>query len=297
MLLWKIAQAVLNGLLSGGVYALIGVGISIIFGVMKMVNFAAGAYLVWGMYFTYFWHKWTGLNAYLLIPLVVLSMIAFGYVTFKLTIRRVVKTGGTSYILLTVGLSFFLQNLAETVFGTNPLTVDSSIKTASILVGTIANLPVIIGVPRLIAFGVMLVLVALVYLLLNKTMMGRAMRATAEKPEVATMLGINTQRTYAFAFVLGVTLAALSGLIVTPLYYVQATVGNTFRIAPLMAVVMGGMGSIQGALVGGILVGIVEQVVATLISADLGTAGICILFLIILYVMPHGLFGKGERAA
>lgn len=297
MELWKIAQAVLNGLLSGGVYALIGVGITIIFGVMKMVNFAAGAYLVWGMYFTYLWHRSTGLSAYALIPLVVLSMIVFGYVTFKATIRQVIKTGGTSFILITVGLSFFLQNLAETVFGTNPLSVDSSIKTASILVGKIAGLPVVLGVPRLIAFGVMLALVLGVNFLLNKTMMGRAMRATAEKPEVAMMLGINTERTYTFAFVLGVTLAALSGLIVTPLYYVQATVGNTFRIAPLMAVVMGGMGSITGALLGGMLVGVVEQLVATLVSADLGTAGICVLFLIILYVMPHGLFGKGERAA
>jgi len=297
MVVWKIAQSVLNGLLSGGVYALIGVGITIIFGVMKMVNFAAGAYLVWGMYFTYLWHKWTWLSAYALIPLVVLSMILFGYITFKGTIRRVIKTGGTSFILITVGLSFFLQNLAETVFGTNPLSVDSSIKTSSFLLGKIGGLPVIVGIPRLIAFLVMLVLVLGVNFLLTRTMMGRAMRATAEKPEVATMLGINTNKTYTFAFVLGVTLAALSGLIVTPLYYVQATVGNTFRIAPLMVVVLGGMGSIKGALVGGMLVGVVEQLVATFISADLGTAGICILFLIILYVMPYGIFGKGERAA
>jgi len=297
MVLWKMAQAALNGVLSGGVYALIGVGITIIFGVMKMVNFAAGAYLVWGMYFTYLWHKWTGLSSYAVIPLVILSMIAFGYVTFKTTIRQVIKTGGTSFILITVGMAFFLQNLAETIFGTSPLTVASTLKTASILVGRIAGLPVIMGTPRLIAFGVMLLLVLGVHLLLNKTMTGRAMRATAEKSEVAKMLGINTEKMYTFAFVLGVTLAALSGLIITPLYYVQATVGNTFRIAPLMVVVLGGMGSIKGALVGGMLVGVVEQMVATFISADLGTAGICILFLIVLYVMPHGIFGKGERAA
>lgn len=297
MLLYRLTQAVLNGLLSGGVYALIGVGITIIFGVMKMVNFAAGAYLVWGMYFTYLFHRLTGLSAYALIPLVVLSMIIFGFVTFKLSINKVLKVGGTSFILITVGLSFFLQNLAETIFGTQPLTVESSIKQASFTIGKISNLPIIVGVPRLIAFCIMLVLVVGVYILLNRTILGRSMRAVAEKPEVATMLGINAQRTYTLAFILGVTFAGLSGCIITPLYYVQANVGNIFRTAPLMVVVMGGMGNIKGALVAGMMVGVVEQLVATLISADIGAVGICLLFLIILYIRPYGLFGKGERAA
>ena len=224
-------------------------------------------------------------------------MIVFGYVTFKLSINKVIKIGGTSFILITVGLSFFLQNLAETIFGTQPLTVASSIKQASFRVGSIANLPIVVGLPRLIAFGVMLVLVIGVYILLNRTILGRAMRATSEKPEVATMLGINTQRTYTVAFILGVTFAGLSGCIITPLYYVQANVGDIFRTAPLMVVVMGGMGDIKGALVAGLLAGIVEQIVATLVSADLGAVGICLLFLFILYIKPYGLFGKGERAA
>lgn len=289
---WVVIQALINGLLSGGVYSLVAVGITIIFGVMKMVNFAAGAYLVWGMYFTWLWFKITGLSAYALIPLVIASMIIFGFVSFKSTIRQVIGTGDTSLILITVGLSFFLQNLAETLFGTSPLTVASDIKLTALRIGKFT-----IGYPRFIALGVMLILVMGVHFLLNKTLIGRSMRATAEKPEVAKMLGVNTKRVYTFSFVLGVTLAGLSGLLVTPLYYVTATVGETFRIAPLMVVVLGGMGSVKGALVGGILVGIVEQLVSTLISADLGTAGICILFLIVLYLRPHGLFGKGERTA
>ena len=289
---WVVFQSLINGLLSGGVYSLVAVGITIIFGVMKMVNFAAGAYLVWGMYFTWLWHTVTGMSSYALIPFVLASMIVFGLITFKSTIRQVINTGDTSLILITVGLSFFLQNLAETIFGTSPLTVQSKIKLASLKLGKFT-----LGYPRLIAFGVMLILVLAVHVLLNKTLIGRSMRATAEKPEVAKMLGVNTDRVYTFSFILGVTLAGLSGLLVTPLYYVSATVGNTFRIAPLMVVVLGGMGSIKGALIGGMLVGIVEQLVSTLISADLGTAGICILFLVVLYLRPRGLFGKGERAA
>lgn len=296
MMTWMLIQSLINGLLSGGVYALIGVGITIIFGVMKMVNFAAGAYLVWGMYFTYLWQSATGWSPYALIPLVVVTMLAFGWITFKLTIRQVLKEGGTSFILITVGLSFFLQNLAETIFGTSPLTVSSAIKQKA-LQFTLGSHMYTLGYPRLIAFGAMLVLVLGVYVLLNRTLIGRAMRATAEKPEVAKMLGVHTERTYTFAFVLGVTLAAISGVLITPMYYVQATVGNTFRIAPLMVVVLGGMGSIEGALIGGMLVGIVEQLVATFISADLGTLGISLLFLMMIYLKPRGLFGKGERAA
>ena len=289
---WIIIQSVINGLLSGGIYALVAVGITIIFGVMKIVNFAAGAYLVWGMYFTWLLQTYTNLSVYLLVPLVVVCMVIFGYITFKLSVRRVLGTGFTPLILITVGLSFFLQNLAETIFGTSPKTVESSIKLASIRIGDYT-----LGLPRLIAFGAMLLLVFGVNILLNKTLLGRAMRATAEKPEVAQMLGINTERTFTIAFVLGVTFSGLSGLLITPLYYVSAVVGNTFRIAPLIVVVLGGMGSIKGALIGGLLVGVVEQLVSTLISADLSIASISILFLILVYAMPYGFFGKGERAA
>lgn len=289
---WVIGQSLINGLLTGGVYALIGVGITIIFGVMKIVNFAAGSYLVWGMYFTWLCYNFTGLNTYLLIPFVILCMIIFAYVSFKLTIRPILKTGGTAFILVTVGLSFFLQNLAEAIFGSTPRTVPSAIKSSSVMLGNFS-----IGIPRLIALAAMLILVFAVNALLNKTLLGRAMRATSEKPEVAKMLGVDTEKTYTIAFILGVVFAGLAGLLITPLYYVTPTAGVIFRTAPLMVVVLGGMGSIKGALVGGILVGVIEALVGGLISPDLGPVGICILFLIVLYVKPKGLFGKGERTA
>jgi branched-chain amino acid transport system permease protein len=291
---WVLGQSIINGFLLGGVYSLVGVGITIIFGVMKMVNFAAGSYLVWGMYFTYFWQHTLGgeVSPYLLSPLVILSMIVFGFVSFKLTIRRVLNSGDTSFILITVGLMFFLQNLAETFLGTTPLTVNSSLKLLSFQAGGFT-----FGYPRLIAFGVMLLLVLLVNILLNQTLLGRAMRATSEKPEVAKMLGVNTERTYTIAFIMGVTLAALAGLLVTPLYYVSVSASTAFRIAPLMVIVLGGMGSIKGSLIGGMLVGVVEACVSTLIDTQLSTAGICILFLIVIYLKPRGLFGKKERTA
>lgn len=289
---WVIIQSIINGILMGGVYSLIGVGITIIFGVMKMVNFAAGSYLVWGMYFTYLGHQIFGWNCYLLIPFVVVCMALFALVTFWLSIKKVINIGGTSFILITVGLSYFLQNLCEMLFGTTPKTVPSAINTSSIMIGRFA-----IGLPRLIAFLAMVVLVFLVNMLLTKTNLGRAMRATSEKPEVAKMLGINTDRTYTIAFIIGVVFAGLSGLLLTPLYYVTPTVGSIFRTSALMVCVMGGLGNIKGALVAGIIAGIVEAFVGTVISPDLGVVGVCVLFLLVLYFKPQGILGKGERRA
>lgn len=289
---WLLSQTIINGLLLGGVYSLIGVGITLVFGVMKIVNFAAGAYLVWGMYFTFFWHSITGWEAYALIPLVVISMIIFGYITFKLTIRQVLGSDFTTFILITVGLSFFLQNLSEVVFGTAPLNVASSINQSSLRIGSF-----MISYPRLIAFGAMLVIVIGIGILLSKTILGRAMRATAENAEVSQMLGINTEKTFTIAFLIGITLAGVAGLLVSPLFFVSANVAETFRLAPLVAVVLGGLGNIKGALIGGMLVGIIEGLVSTFISADIGVAAICILFLVVVYLFPLGLFGKGARKA
>ena len=313
---WIVGQSIINGLLSGGVYSLVGVGITIIFGVMKMVNFAAGAYLVWGMYFTFFWQQALGgtVSPYVLIPLVVLSMIIFGYISFKLTVRRVLGISDTSYILITIGLMFFLQNLAETFFGTRPLTVfvPETYKNASVSVQELLRMIIpplgysqamaeshigalVFGYPRLIAFGVMVILVLGISLLLNKTLLGRAMRATSENSEVAKMLGVDTERVFTFSFILGVTLAAVAGLLVTPLFFVGVSASLAFRTAPLMVIVLGGMGSIKGSFFGGLLVGVVEALVTTLIDAQLSVASISVLFLIVIYLRPQGLFGKRMR--
>ncbi|GHV26356.1 branched-chain amino acid ABC transporter permease [Spirochaetia bacterium] len=315
---WMVGQAIINGFLTGGMYALVGVGMTIIFGVMKMVNFAAGSYLVWGMYFTYFWQFVLGgtVSPYLLIPLVVLSMVVFGYASFKLTIRKVLNTSDTSYILITIGLMYFLQNMAETFVGTRPLTVyvtntfkNGSFTVRDMLVKILPSLAenqalvdsplglLNFGYSRLIAFGAMVVLVLGVNVLLNKTLLGRAMRATSENSEVAKMLGVDTERTYTIAFIMGVALAALAGLLVTPLYYVSVSASLAFRTAPMMVIVLGGLGSIKGSFFGGILAGVVESLVTTLIDTQLSVASICILFLLVVYLRPQGLFGKKMRTA
>ncbi|GFI08941.1 MAG: branched-chain amino acid ABC transporter permease [Lachnospiraceae bacterium] len=289
---WVFFQSLISGILAGGVYALFGVGITIIFGVMKMVDFSACTQLVWGMYFTWIFYSVTGLNCYLAIPFVVVCMGMLAWVVFKLIVRPLLGSDDTSFILVTLGLSYFLQNFAEFVFSADPKSVPSSIKTASFFIGEYS-----IGLPRLIAFFVMVLLVFAVYMLLNKTTLGRAMRATAEKPEVAQMLGINTSKTFTIAFMIGVIFAGVSGLLITPLYYVTPTAGSMFRTTAYIAVIIGGLGDIKGALVGGITVGVIEALVTGMISNDLGPVGVGLALLLVLYLRPQGFFGKGERRA
>ena len=291
-MVWTFFQSLISGILNGGVYALFGVGITIIFGVMKMVDFSACAQLVWGMYFTLLFYNWTGLNCYWAIPFVVACMGAMAWVIFKLIVRPLLGSDDTSFILVTLGLSYFLQNLAEFVFGPDPKSVPSKIKTASIFIGDYS-----ISEPRLIAFLFMIGLVILVYFLLNKTTLGKAMRATSEKPDVAQMLGVNTKRTFAIAFMIGVIFAGLSGLLITPIYYVQPTSGNMFRTTAYIAVIIGGLGEIKGALVGGLTIGVIEGLVTGMISNDLGPVGVAIALLRVLYLRPQGFFGKGARQA
>lgn len=291
-MLWTFIQSLISGVLNGGVYALFGVGITIIFGVMKMVDFSACSQLVWGMYFTYIFYSATGLNCYWGIPFVVIGMGAMAFVIFRLIVRPLLGSDDTAFILVTLGLSYFLTNFAEFVFGPNPKTIPSSIKTASLFVGDYS-----ISLPRVIAFAFMVLLVIGVYFLLNRTMLGKAMRATAEKPDVAQMLGINTRKTFAIAFMIGVIFAGLSGLLITPIYYVQPTSGNMFRTTAYIAVIIGGLGDIKGALAGGMLVGIIEGLVTGMISNVLGPVGLAIVLLAVLYLRPQGFFGKGARQA
>lgn len=289
-MLWLFVQSLINGVLSGGVYALVAVGITVIFGVMKMINFASGEYVMIGCYFTYLFYELTGWQNYFLIPFVAVAMAVFSWICFNLVIRPVLGRGGTSFILVTVGLSFFLMNLIEFIFGPTQREVVSGLKTSSIRLGLFT-----IGWPRLLALIIAVLLVIVVNILLNKTLLGRAMRATSEKSDVAQMLGINVKRTYTIAFMIGVILAGVAGCIITPLYYVYPQVGNLYKTTALMAVVLGGMGNVKGAFVGGILVGLAESLVASLVAPDLGPMGIFVLFLIVLYIKPQGLFAKRER--
>lgn len=285
-------QPLMNGILAGGTYALLAVGTTIIFGVMRMVNFANGSMFMVGMYFT--WWVWSllGWNIYALIPFVMVLMALVAYVSFKTSIAPILMKDRSSVIIITVGLSYVLQNLATIVFGAVPLNVPSELRYSALVIGDIA-LPWL----RILAFLSALLLTGGLNILISKTSYGRCMRATSENVEIAEMLGINTKKIFVTAWILGTALMGISGLLLAPLYNITPAVGNVLRSTALIAVVLGGLGDIRGAFISGIALGIVEQFVSVFIDPQLGVAGMMILYLIVLQIKPLGLFGKGERVA
>lgn len=285
-----ILQPLINGVLCGGTYALLAVGTTLIFGVMRMVNFANGSMLMVGMYLTWWAWDMLGWNIYALIPIVVLMLAIIAYICYKIMISPILMRERTSVIIVTVGLSYALQNLVTLIFGATPLNVPSSLRYSSLIIGNLA-LPWI----RIIAFTAAVVLTILFNILIAKTSYGRCMRATSENVEVAEMLGINTKSVFISAWIIGTILMGISGLLLAPLYNITPAVGNVFRSTALIAVVLGGLSDIRGAFISGIMLGIVEQFVNVYVNPQLGVAGMMILYLVILQIKPLGLFGKGER--
>jgi len=280
-------QTTLNGLMTGGVYALVAVGLTLIFGVMRIVNFAQGEFVMLGMYLSWMLATITHIGAYPGLLVVGAGMFAIGYIAFKFLIVRVLGKNEEACILLTLGLSIFLQNVILLIFGADYRTVATSIKDLAFHAGSLS-----IAVPRLVAFGVALLMVAFLSVFLTKTDLGRAMRATAESREVATLLGINPIRCFAIAFAIGIVLAGAAGVLLTPMFYVYPSVGTLFNLTAFVIVVLGGMGSVPGALLGGLIIGIVEALSSTYISLDLAQLFTFIIFLAVLFLRPSGLFGR-----
>ncbi|WRS27950.1 branched-chain amino acid ABC transporter permease [Oscillospiraceae bacterium MB08-C2-2] len=289
---WLIGQSIINGLTMGGIYALISVGLTLIFGVMKVINFAQGEFLMLGMYMALILQRVTTLGPYYLVIPVAMLMFGIGIVVYRVVIKRIIGRDGTSFTIITMGLSYVMVTVTQLIFSPNSQTVKSTVGTISVSAG-----PFSMALPRLVACGVMTVSVIAVYLFLKKTDIGRAMRATSENREVSQMLGIKTNSIYRLAFGLGITMAGVTGVMLTPTYFVNPTVGAPFKTIAMACVVLGGLGNIGGAVIGGLLAGIFEAFVGSYISFDLAPGAIYFILLVVLVLKPNGLFGKGARKA
>ena len=292
-------QAIINGLLIGGVYALIAVGLTMIHGVMKIVNFAQGDFLAIGMYISYVLYQLLPQGAlpyWLLLPVAV-CMFFFGTIVFQATVKHVIGKESTSYILLTIGLSYLITNGAQLIFGPNyySLQISDGLKFGT--VPFLANIGIYVQDSRLIAFAFALVFVIFVNWFLNKTDIGCAMRATAENQTVAASLGINTKFCFVCAFALGTMFAGISGLLITPMFMAYPKIGTPFSTIAMSSMVLGGLGNIKGAMIGGIIIGLVESITSIYISTELAPIAINAVLMLILIFRPYGLFGKGARKA
>jgi branched-chain amino acid transport system permease protein len=284
-----VLQAIVNGLMMGGVYALIAVGLTLIFGVMNVVNFAHGEFVMLGMVMTYLLHLFLGMDPGVSILLVIPVMLGVGALIQKGLISRVIGQPDEAQILLTLGLSVLLINIALLFLGPDYRSVKTSYKLSVWAVG-----PILFSVPRLLAFIVAMAFSGILWLFLTRTDLGKGLRAVAEKPEVAILMGINPKRMHALAFGIGISLAAGAGSILTPFFYTFPSVGGMFVLIAFVVVVLGGMGNIPGAILGALAIGVTESLTSQFVALDLAMLGVFIIFVLVLVFKPSGILGKGK---
>jgi branched-chain amino acid transport system permease protein len=278
--------AVLNGLTTGAVYALVALGLTLIYGVLHIINFAHGAALMMALYGVYFLKASLGIDPYLALPIMVPVMFAAGYLLQRGVINRASHGKDENILLVTLGLSIVLENVALLAFKADTRTIDTSYSLATVAIG-----PAMIAVPKLAACAGALVAAAVLLWIVRGTDLGRAIRAVAREKQGARLVGIDVDHVYAMSFGIGLACLGAAACFLLPAYYVNPLVGNGFVLVAFTIVVLGGMGSFAGALAGGLLIGVVESLGGLWFGESLGQVGIFGLFIAVLLFRPQGLFG------
>lgn len=283
-------QLVINGLMLGGLFAIISIGLTLIFGIIRLVNFAHGELLMLGMYLTWLCTTQLGLHPYVLAPPLVLVLFIIGLLIQRFILQPLLDARDAHVqIFATVGLSTALINLALLVFGADLRGTPASGVRDSITFG-----PYRILVGQLVMFGCGIVLAAALHLFMERTYLGRAIRATAQHRAAAQLMGVDVKRIYIVTFGIGAGCVGLAAALMAPLYPASPTVGTYFVLTAFVVVVLGGMGSLHGAFVGALLIGLVDSLSAFYIAPDLKEVVIFALFILILLFRPTGLFGLGR---
>lgn len=284
-----VIQAILDGLMIGGVYAVISIGLTLVFGVMGIVNFAQAEFLMLGMFVAYYAWAWLGLDPLLAAPLAFVVVFALGALLQRFLIRRVLKAPEVAQIFLTVGLLIVLENAALLMFGSGFRSVSTPYQTSSLQLG-----PLFISVPYLAAFAMSVASGLALWLFLKSSWFGRAMRATAQDPMAARLMGIDADRMHMLAFALGVGLTAFGGAVILPYLTASPTVGAQFVVLMFTVVVLGGLGSVAGAVVGGLAVGIIQSLSTLVFPIQLQNLVLFVVFIAVLAFRPKGLLGAAR---
>ena len=285
-------QILINGLMTGSYYGLAAMGLTLIFGVIKVINFAHGSLLMVGMFTAYWIVKLTGWHPYAALILVVPMLFIFGYALQGIVIKPILVSQRdvrepTEVIIVTTGVWYILDNLALMVFGAEYRVVPTSLSGQIMLVGDY-----IIQTPLLYGFITTMVTAGLLMWFLKYTKMGMSIRAASLDRDAASLMGINQYRVYNIAFGIGAAIAGIVGCVLIPFYYVFPTVGVVFDVKCFIIVVLGGLGSIPGALIGGLIVGLIESVFPMFMTSTWTELIVYVVFLAVLFVMPAGLFGE-----
>lgn len=279
-------SSVLNGLTTGAVYALIALGLTLIYGVLHIINFAHGAALMVALYAVYLLKDRLGIDPYAALPLVVAGMFVLGYALQLVVINRASHGKDENILLVTLGLAIVLENLALVWFKSDTRSIDTAYTLSTVEIG-----PAMIALPKVIAFFGALAVAAVLFWIIRSTDLGRAIRAVAREKQGAKLMGIDVEKVYALSFGIGMACLGAAACFLLPAYYVNPQVGSGFVLVAFTIVVLGGMGSFVGALVGGLLIGVVESIGGLFLGDSLGQMGIFAIFIAVLLFRPQGLFG------
>jgi branched-chain amino acid transport system permease protein len=279
--------AVINGLLTGAVYALVALGLTLIYGVLHIINFAHGALLTAAMFAAFFAHKTFGLDPYVAALILTPLFFLLGYALQRFVIGPAAHGEDRNILLVTLGLAVVIENVLLYAFRADTRTVDLSYAFDVVEIGT-----AFLAVPRVIAFGAVMLVALLLWLIVRWTDTGKAIRAVAKEKLGAELSGIDVAHIYAVTFGLGTACLAIAACLLIPTYYVNPSAGNAFVLVAFTIVVLGGMGSVAGALIGGLFVGVVESLSGLYLGESLGQIGIFVMFILVLLLRPNGLFGE-----
>jgi len=281
--------AVLNGLMTGAVYALVALGLTLIYGVLHIINFAHGALLTAALFAVFLAHRWLGLDPY--VAAVVLTPLFFGigYALQRFIIGPSAHGEDRNILLVTLGLAVVIENILLYVFRADTRTIDLPYAFDVIEIGT-----AVLAVPRVVACAAVALVTLALWVIMRTTLTGKAIRAVAKEKLGAELSGIDVAHIYAVTFGLGTACLAIAACLLLPTYYVNPSAGNAFVLIAFTIVVLGGMGSLAGALIGGLFIGVVESLSGLYLGESLGQIGIFVMFILVLLFRPNGLFG--ERA-
>jgi len=281
-----LVPALLNGLMTGAVYALVALGLTLVYGVLHIINFAHGALLTAAMFAAFFAYSLFGIDPYLAAVILTPLYFALGYGLQRFVIGPAAQGEDRNFLLVTLGLAIVIENALLYAFRADTRTINLPYAFNVIEIGN-----AFLAVPKVIAFGAVIVVALALWAMMQWTDTGKAIRAVAKEELGAELSGIDVAHIYAVTFGLGTACVAIAACLLIPTYYVNPTAGDAFVLIAFTIVVLGGMGSIAGALIGGLFVGVVESLSSVLLGASLGQIGIFAMFIVMLLVRPSGLFG------
>jgi branched-chain amino acid transport system permease protein len=280
-------QTLINGLFIGGIYSLVAVGLTLIYGVMLIMNFAHGEFLMLGMYIA--WGAFTlfGIDPYVSVPFAAIIVFLVGALIQRGLIQRVLKSHPLTQIVLMLGVSTLIMGLVQFFLTAEPRSIHVPYETA-----VISAIGLRFSIPRTVAFFASLIISMGLFLFLKNTKTGKAIRAVSQSRDAALLMGVNVKWIYLLTFGIGVAVTAVAGVFLTPNYKMIPTIGQSFSVTAFVVVVLGTMGNFMGAFFGGLIIGIVEVFAGYFLGGDVKIIASMMVFILVLLFKPSGLFGR-----